>query len=160
MKLEKLRKTIWNRINRFAYLFISMLLAQSLITQAQITPEHEILTLSDQIFRWEVEENIDEIEKVFHDKFVVVGGDGEIQTKEQYIALLRRRKFIHDSVVVEENKVTVSGNTATVIGKAKFEVTASGEKIVLRLSFIEVFTRSKVNKPWKVLAMHATALQD
>jgi hypothetical protein len=125
----------------------------------QTAAETEILQLSNQIFKWEVENKIDSVEQIFHDKFLVVGSDGNIQTKVQYISQLKSGNFIHDSIAVEENKITVSDNTATAIGKGKFYVTVSGKKVSLHLSFIEVFTRKNVDMPWNVLVMKANVLE-
>jgi len=129
----------------------------SLSAVAQSTKETEILKLSNQIFQWEVAGNIDSIEKVFNDKFVVVSASGDQQTKAHYIAQLKSGNFVHNSIDVSENSATISDNTATVVGKGTFIVTASGKKIKIRLSYIEVFTRRGVDHPWSVLAMHASA---
>jgi len=124
----------------------------------QASTENEILRLSNQIFKWEVENKIDSVAQIFHDKFLVVGSDGNIQTKTQYISRLKSGNFIHDSIAVEENKITVADNTATAIGKGKFYVTVSGKKVSLHLSYIEVFTRKNADMPWNVLVMKANVL--
>ena len=126
---------------------------------AQTSNESEILKLSNQIFKWEVENKIDSFEKIVDEKFVVVGSSGESQSKQQYMARLKSGNFIHDSIAVETNTATVSNNTAFVFGKGKFNVTVSGKKVTLILSYMEVFTRSKVGDNWKIIAMHASALQ-
>lgn len=126
---------------------------------SQTTAEKDMLKLSEKIFTWEVSNQIDSLEKVFDDKFVVVGGDGSSQYKKQYIAVLRSGNFIHNSIDISESVATVVNNTATVVGKGKFTVTVSGNKITLPLSYIEVFTRPSSKKPWTVLAMHATVLE-
>lgn len=125
---------------------------------AQSTNETKILTLSGQIFKWEVAGKTDSLEKVFDNKFVVVSATGNRQTKAQYIALLKSGTFVHNSIDIHENTATVVDNTATVTGKGTFVVTASGKKLSIRLSYIEVFTREGPDKPWTVLAMHASAL--
>ncbi|MDE3143420.1 MAG: nuclear transport factor 2 family protein [Bacteroidota bacterium] len=125
----------------------------------QTSTETEILRLSDQIFKWEVENKIDSLEKIFDEKFIVVGSSGESQTKKQYITRLKSGNFLHNSIDVETNTVTVSNNTATVIGKGKFDVTVSGNKITLILSYLEVFSRSNTEDNWKILGMHASVLQ-
>jgi len=125
----------------------------------QTSTETEILKLSKQIFKWEVENKIDSVESIFHDKFLVVGSDGNAQTKAQYIVRLKSGNFIHDSIDVEENSVTVADNTATVIGKGKFNVSVSGKKASLHLSYIEVFTRKNSYAPWTVLIMKANVLE-
>lgn len=125
----------------------------------QTSDKTEILQLSDQIFKWEVENKIDSVANIFHEQFLVVGSDGTAQTKAQYIARLKSGNFIHDSIDVEDNKITVSDNTAIVIGKGKFNVTVSGKKASLHLSYMEVFTRTNANAGWKVLAMKANLLE-
>ena len=125
----------------------------------QATAEADVLKLSNTVFQWETGNKTDSLEKVFDDKFVVVNGAGESQTKKQYIETLRGGNFVHNSIEIEENTATVADNTATVVGKGKFTVTVSGNKITLPLSYIEVFTRPNPTEPWKILAMHATVLQ-
>jgi hypothetical protein len=125
----------------------------------QSSTEADILKLSKKIFKWEVENKIDSVESIFNDKFLVVGSDGNAQTKAQYIVRLKSGNFIHDSIDVEENTVTLSDNTATVIGKGKFNVSVSGKKASLHLSFIEVFTRKNSYEPWTVLIMKANILE-
>jgi hypothetical protein len=131
----------------------------SFLSFSQTTSEKEILKLSAQIFKWEVENKIDSLATIFHEKFVVLSSDGSSQFKDGYINRLKSGKFNHDNIDVEENAATVTGNTAIVTGKGKFAVTVSGNKLALRLSYIEVFTRENVKKPWKVLAMKASIIQ-
>jgi hypothetical protein len=138
--------------------FLFLLLFFAAKTHAQTAEEAVILDLSKTIFKWEVENRIDDIERVFDDKFVVVGGDGVPSYKKQYMTTLRSGNFVHNAIDIEENVATVVNNTATVIGKAKFTVTIEGKKLTFRLAYIEVFTRKSSRKPWKVLAMHASNL--
>jgi Domain of unknown function (DUF4440) len=137
--------------------FVTFFISAQLFAQTET--EAEILNLSKQIFKWEVEDKIDSIENMFHEKFVVVSGDGSSQNKKQYITRLRSGNFVHNSIDVEEDTAIVVNNTATVVGKGKFTVTISGNKVSLSLSYIEVFTRPNPKKTWKILAMHATVLQ-
>ncbi|WP_339727623.1 DUF4440 domain-containing protein [Maribacter stanieri] len=62
------------------------------------------------------------------------------------------------TIEVFESTATVSENTATVFGKGRFKVTASGEKITVDLHYIEVFTRPDKKGKWKIMAMHAADL--
>ena len=126
---------------------------------SQTSSEKEILQLSNDIFKWEVDNKIDSLEKVFHEKFVVVGSDGNSQLKNPYLNRLKSGAFVHDAINVEENSAIVSDNTAIVIGKGMFSVTVSGNKIKLNLSYIEVFTRTDSKNPWQVIAMKANILE-
>lgn len=126
---------------------------------SQTSSEKEILQLSNDIFKWEVDNKIDSLEKVFHEKFVVVGSDGNSQLKNPYINRLKSGAFVHDAINVEENSAIVSDNTAIVTGKGMFSVTVSGNKIKLHLSYMEVFTRTASKNPWQVIAMKANILE-
>jgi hypothetical protein len=126
----------------------------------QSPEEIQILKLSGDIFKWETENKINLLENIFSDKFVVVNAAGESQTKAQYLTLLRSGSFVHDSIDVEQNNATLVDNTTLIVGKGKFVVTRFGKKIKLRLSYTEVFTRPTAGQSWKILAMHASILQN
>jgi hypothetical protein len=138
---------------------LTILFLSGLQSFSQSTSEKEILKLSDQIFKWEVENKIDSLEIVFHGNFVVVGSDGNGQLKNQYINRLKSGSFVHNSINVEADTAIVSGNTAVVSGKGKFSVTISGNKVELHLSYMEVFTRENNKKNWQVMAMKASILE-
>ena len=125
---------------------------------AQSNDEASIIKLSKQIFSWEVTNRIDSLASVFDEKFVVVSSNGESQSKTHYISRLKSGSFNHNSIEVEENTASVVDNKAIVVGKGKFTVTVSGSVKSLHLSYTEVFPRPGANKPWKILAMHASML--
>ena len=139
-------------------LSITILFAVKLSEQSN--EEGAVLSLSKKIFVWEVDNKIDSLENLFDEKFVVVSSNGGSQTKEQYIARLRSGSFLHNAIDVEGNTATVVNNTALVVGKGKFTVTVAGSVRSLHLSYTEVFTRSDASKPWKLLGMHASALEN
>jgi NAD(P)-dependent dehydrogenase (short-subunit alcohol dehydrogenase family) len=119
---------------------------------AQSKQEAQILALSKTIFRWETTNQLDSLANIFDQKFMVVSGTGEIQKRDQYLTTLRSGNFVHNNIDVEDNAATVENSTATVVGKGKFTVTISGNKVTLPLSYIEVFT--KIRNSWKLLALH------
>jgi len=123
---------------------------------AQSKQEAQILALSKTFFRWETTNQVDSLAGLFDQKFMLVSGPGEIQTKDQYLATLRSGNFVHNSVDVEENTATVQNGTATVVGKGKFTVTISGNKTTARLSYIKVFT--KISSGWKLLLLQVSVL--
>jgi hypothetical protein len=126
----------------------------------QTNAEKEMLRLSGQIFRWEIMLKTDSLAYIFHDKLVVVNSRGETQTKAQYLTTLNSGNFKHDAIDVQESAATVSDNTATVTGKGIFTMTLNGKKLVRRLSYMEVFSRSDSSSPWKLLAIYASALPE
>jgi len=127
---------------------------------SQSISEKEILVLSDKIFQWEVAGRMDSLDRVFHEKFTVIGADGNFQHKIPYLERLKTGDFVHDSIRVEESEALVIQNTAILNGKGKFFIKVSGKSLSLRLSYMEVFIRPDSKKPWKVLAMKASLLDN
>jgi hypothetical protein len=124
----------------------------------QSVSETVLLKLSSKIFEWEVTGKIDSLDNVFYPTFIVVSSDCSFSQKEVYFKRLKSGNFIHNSIDIEDNSALIAGNTATVVGKGNFNITVSGTKLALHLSFMEVFTREAADKPWKVLAMKASKL--
>ncbi len=124
----------------------------------QSPTEAQILKLSKDLFHWEVENKINSIESLLGEKCKVVNSRGDIQTKEQYLATLRSGSVQHDSIAIEQNTITIVDKTAIVIGKGRFHMTVSGNKIHRHLSFMEVFTED--DNGWKLTALYASALPD
>lgn len=137
---------------------IAVLLLTVFQSFSQTTSEKEVIQLSADIFKWEVENNFTALETIFHEQFVVFSSSGMNQFKKDYLIRLQSGNFIHNSIIVEENKATVTENTAVVTGKGRFGVTVSGNKADLHLDYIEVFTRKDAISPWKVLAMKARVI--
>jgi hypothetical protein len=137
-------------------IFTALLLLITGAVSAQSVQEAQILSLSSTIFRWDTTNQVDSLANIFDQKFILVTGTGEIQQRDQYLTTLRSGNFVHNNIDVEENIATVENSTATVVGKGKFTVTISGNKVTLRLSYIEVFT--KIRNSWKLLALHFGAL--
>ena len=123
---------------------------------AQSKQEAQILALSKAFFRWETTNQFDSLANLFDQKFMLVSGKGEIQTKDQYLTTLRSGNFVHNSIDVEENKATIENSTATVVGKGMFTVTISGNRTTARLSYIKVFT--KIKDGWKLLLLQVSVL--
>ncbi|MBS1949251.1 MAG: nuclear transport factor 2 family protein [Bacteroidetes bacterium] len=140
------------------YFFITICLLLTVKGFSQKTSENEVLKISADIFKWEVENKIDSVANILHTKFIVVGSDGSISQKSAYIKRLSGEDFKHNAIEITENTATVSGNTATVIGKGKFDMTISGNKRIQQLSYIEVFTRENTKSPWKMLALKASVI--
>nr|WP_199081093.1 nuclear transport factor 2 family protein [Pedobacter sp. ASV19] len=125
---------------------------------SQTTSEKEVLKISADIFKWEVEGNIDSVALILHPKFLAVASDGSLNQKPGYIARLSGQDFKHNSIEITENTAVISGNTATVVGKGRFDMTISGNKRVSQLSYIEVFARETGSSAWKMLALKASII--
>lgn len=139
------------------YLSVIMLLL-SINCFSQSSTENEVLKISNQIFRWEVENKIDSVANILSEQFVAASSDGSVIKKKDYVERLSAGNFTHNAITVSENSAVVSGNTAIVIGAGKFDMTVSGNQKISQLSYIEIFIRERKGQPWKMLALKASAI--
>ena len=117
--------------------------------------EQEILTLSTDKFRWKTTGNIDAVADLFDDELVFVHLNGHISSKQEWIAELRAKRFVYNTIALQEAAAKVYGDTAVLVGKARFDVTMSGRKGTYHLVYTEVYTRK--NGQWKLVNLHTCA---
>jgi len=85
----------------------------------------------------------------------VWGSSGASVNKTEYIQRLGSPNFIHNHVTIEKSTALIADNTAIVNGDGIFDLTISGNKTTLHLSYTEVFTRVDGSKPWLLLFINA-----
>jgi hypothetical protein len=127
---------------------------------AQSKDESNLLKLSAKIFKWEVECKFDSLENTLAERLVVLNSAGAMQTKSEYVARLKSGNLVHNDIKVEQNNAIVSGNTGTIAGKGIFTATVNGMQSASHLTYLEVFTRSSLNSPWTLLALHASVIPE
>ena len=124
-------------------------------TLDQTATATEILNLSQEKFRWKTERKIDAIEDLFDDELVFIHLNGHFSSKKEWIQELRTKRFVYNAINLKEASVKVYGNTAVLVGKARFSVTMNGSKGAWTLVYTEVYT--KKNNRWKLVNLHTTA---
>lgn len=127
---------------------------------SQTQDETLVKDLSAKIFKWEVAGSIDSLRSVFHDKLQVWSTSGEAVNKTQYLQRLSSPSFVHNKVTVEKSTALIANNTAIVNGEGIFDLTISGNKTMLHLSYTEVFTRVNPSKPWMLVTITAKQKTD
>lgn len=63
-------------------------------------------------------------------------------------------------MTIEKSSALIADNTAIVNGDGIFDLTISGVKTVLHLSYTEVFTRVNPSQPWMLLTITAKQKND
>lgn len=127
---------------------------------SQSREEETVIDLSAQIFKWEVAGSSDSLRVVFHDKLQVWGTSGAPVDRTEYLQRLSSPNFIHNNVTIEKSAALIANNTAIVNGDGIFDLTISGNKTTLHLSYTEVFTRADASKPWMLLSINAKQKTD
>ena len=122
---------------------------------SQPATEAEILALSQEKFRWKTQGQIDRIEDLFDDELVFIHLNGHFSSKREWIQELRTKRFVYNAIDLKEASAKVYGNTAVLVGKARFSVTMNGSKGAWTLVYTEVYTRK--GGQWKLVNLHTTA---
>lgn len=123
---------------------------------AQSKAESEVMKLSKDMFRWEVEQKMDSLANLFDDKLVIISSSGATRSKTDYLNDLKSGKPVHHSIDVQQSSASIIGTTAIVWGKGVFVVSVNDNKSTFNLSYMEVFL--KQDKTWKLIALHASRL--
>jgi hypothetical protein len=124
----------------------------------QTKDESQVLKVSADMFRWEIQQKFDSLATLFDDQLIVVGSNGLKRSKSVYTDDLKNGKPVHNKIDVQEVSATIHGTTAIVVGKGVFNLTSNGSQNNLHLSYMEVFVNKK--KKWKLVALYATRLPD
>jgi len=114
--------------------------------------EQEILNLSLEKFKWKTEGKVDLVEDLFDDELIFVHLTGNITTKKEWISQMRSKSFVYNKIELKEHSAKVYGNTAVLVGKAKFTVNGGS---VYNLVYTEVYTRK--NNKWQLVNLHTTS---
>jgi ketosteroid isomerase-like protein len=112
----------------------------------------EIMALENAWTEAEVHNDPAAIEKILADTIVVTQPDGSIQTKAEMVAYVRDKSNHWDTVVSENMKVHVYGDTAVVTGTYHEKGTSGGKPFENRGLFTDTWMRR--NGKWQCVAGH------
>jgi hypothetical protein len=139
-------------VKRLFHLLVLVLSFAHMDTHAQQSTENEIIRLSQDKFRWKTEGKFDQLADLFDDELVFVHITGHITSKADWMNQLKTGRFVYNKIEQKEASAKVYGNTAVLVGKAKFTVNGGS---VYHLVYTEVYT--KKNNQWKLVNLHTTS---
>jgi len=114
--------------------------------------EAEVRDLSLRKFGWQVDSDIDPIEDLFDDELEFVHITGHVSSKEEWIDELRSGRFVYERITPKQEAVVrLSGDTATLEGRAAFEVNMRGIRATYDIGYTEVYQRK--GGAWKLISL-------
>jgi len=158
---KEITKNILNKMklsNMRTILFLFVIVLFSAQSYGQSKAELQVLKVSADMFRWEIQQKFDSLATLFDEQLIVVGSNGMKRSKSVYLDDLKNGKPVHNKIDVQEASATIHETTAIVLGKGVFNVTSNGSQNTLHLSYMEVFVNKK--KSWKLVALYATRLPE
>jgi len=111
--------------------------------------------LEQQIARAWIQRDRNALEQILAPEWVVTQADGTVLTRSEVLG----RFFdtvAFDSNVVDDVTVTLFGESAVVRGRTSVKAQVSGQPVIARIRFTDVFVKREGE--WRVVASHASAL--
>jgi hypothetical protein len=118
--------------------------------------EQQIRKLESQLVEALIKKDLAEARRLVADGFTVVGPDGVVYTKAQYIDRFKPRDWAVDSMVLSDLKVRVYGDTAVVTSIGTYQQTIKGQP--RRSSLRRTCTWAKVGSSWQCVAAKVTKI--
>jgi hypothetical protein len=116
----------------------------------------DILKLHQTKFRWFQEKKLDSIAYILHADVNYIHSNGWVEHKSDVIENIQSNKLTYSNVEVLRADVTISDNTAIVLGTGMFSVSLNDKPIVIKLLYTEVYTN--IDKSPQLIHRHACRL--
>ncbi len=124
--------------------------------EASITKaEQKIIDLSKTKWQWMAERNIDELDKLFHEKAVFVHMS-RTMAKTQELEVIRSGGIEYKKADIHEVSVNIMGNTAILLNKITLLAVVRGNEVTNPFVVTEVYV--KEGKNWKIASLSFTKL--
>lgn len=116
----------------------------------------DIRALSLRKFHWKTQQDIDLIKDLFDDALVFVHITGHASSKDKWIDEMRSGRFVYERIQPQqEAMVALSGDMATLQGRAVFAVNMQGYRASYDIGYTEIYQRK--HGAWKLVSLMTRA---
>ena len=118
--------------------------------------DNEILGLQDQRLAAMTARDYGKLGALIHDALVYTHTHSGVDDKTSWLASMTSGKVTYKTAKTSDRKVRVYGDTALITGAGVMDVEVAGQAKVLRLRFLEAWTRTP--QGWKFVAWQSTSM--
>ena len=120
-----------------------------------IESEHEVMNLSQEMWRWMSERNVDSLDALFHEKsaFVHMGG---AWGKEREMEILRSGGIHYKQADIHEVSVNIMDNLAILLNRMTLLAVVGGNEVTNPFIVTEVYLKQE--STWKLASLSFTRL--
>jgi ketosteroid isomerase-like protein len=122
------------------------------------SPEVELMQLTAEWDRAMVENDADAIGAFMADDWIIIGPDGRIGNKRDFLALVRAGTLTHDVMESHDVDVRVYGDAALVIARGTSGGSFNGEPFLLFERVSSLFVRNADG--WRCVSTHLSNLAE
>ena len=120
--------------------------------------EQQIVQLENQRFEAMTSADTDALKLILADELTYTHTSAAQDTKQSLIQALQSGTLKYESMVTDDVKVRVYGDTAVVTGSAKVTVMSRGQQNSFALRFTDVY--AKQDERWQMVAWQSTRLPE
>lgn len=120
--------------------------------------EDELINVAIEWDQAMVQNDSEAIERYMADDWIIIGPDGSVSSKEQFLALVKEGTLTHDVMESHDIHVRVYGDTAVLIARGISGGKFNGQSFYLKERVSCVFVR--INGEWKCVSTHISALSE
>jgi ketosteroid isomerase-like protein len=120
----------------------------------RIVAEHDVRTVEQQRFDAMVKQDVAALDTLLDEDVTYVHTDGEMQSKDEFIEMIRSRRLIYESIEPSDLHVRVYDAAAIVTGLSQMRVRSATGVSSFGIRFIETYVRN--GSRWLLAAWQAT----
>lgn len=121
---------------------------------ARIAAEGEVRTAERQRFEAMMSQNVAALDTLLDEDLTYVHTGGELQSKSEFIDLIRSRRLVYESITPSEVQVRVHGGVAIATGLSQMRVRSATGASSFLIRFTEVYVHREGR--WLLAAWEAT----
>lgn len=123
---------------------------------ARLTAESEIRLAERQRFDAMTTQNVAALDTLLDDELDYVHSGGDLQSRKQFIDMIRNKTIVYESIAPNEVRVRVYDGLALAMGRSAMRVRTAGGVSSFDIRFTEVYVRREGH--WLLTAWESTRL--
>ena len=121
-------------------------------------PTAELLQLEKRFGQAVIKSDVDALDRLVSDDWIVIGPEGKIIPKAAFVAVLKSGALTHSSMDLDETRVRVYGDTAVVTGRATTVGAYQGQGFTTTERSTDVFVRT--DGQWRCVLTQLTTIAE
>jgi len=120
--------------------------------------EMELLALERQFGQAVIKGDVEALERLVSDDWIIIGPEGKVIPKAGFLAVLESGALTHSVMELDETRVRVYGGTALVTGRATATGAFQGQAFTTRERSTDVFVRQQGR--WRCVLTQLTTIAE
>jgi len=127
------------------------------VLKPRMSPDQELIKLENEWADALVKRDVAFLDRVLTEDYMATDPDASVSTKAQTLAALKSSEDVISSMVVDDMKVRVYGDTAVVTGRATSQKTVKGKDVSGQNRWTDVWVKDYAGR-WQCVAGHSSRI--